>query len=191
MSARCKEFVINAIRYAEDASAGHPVRHIIVSIGASNREKRVGDTRQHRKETAFGLLAHRRAPGAEERRLIADEYRQAPPLCAQHRHPIDPTCVAMDPKRVEPCRGEPTRETPVYWALRGDGRMPPDPREKFMPVAVDERDIPLHRLSKASIVVGAKRHVRLKKDGKVNVWLGRYQPEQRRLILDRVRHQVR
>ena len=68
--------------------------------------------------------------------------------------------------------------------------MAPYTRQEFVSVAIDEWNIPFDRLSETAVGVGAQRHIRLEKDCKVDVRLSRDQPKQRRLILDRVRHEI-
>src|SRR3989344_3318081 len=65
-----------------------------------------------------------------------------------------------------------------------------DDRQKFMTIAVQQRDVPLHRLAETLVVVFPDREVAAIENRKIDIRLRADQAQQRRLILDRMAHQV-
>src|SRR3990167_8914751 len=65
-----------------------------------------------------------------------------------------------------------------------------DDRQKFMTVAVQQRDVPLHRLTETLVVVFPDREVTAIENRKIDIRLRADQAQQRRLVLDRMAHQI-
>ena len=102
--------------------------------------------------------------------------------------------VSMHPQRIErriaALAAHPADDTVVQRARHAHGSPVAQLGQELMPVSVQQGNVPLHAHTEALVAVSPHRKVRTEKHRKIDLRLLGDPPQQRRLVLDRVAHQI-
>ena len=96
----------------------------------------------------------------------------------------------MDPQGLETAFAERPADAMGKGAPARDRFARSPDRKKTMLVPIEQRHIPLQHASESLVVESARRDIAAEQCRQVDIGFGRNPAQERRLILDRMRHQV-
>jgi len=94
--------------------------------------------------------------------------------------------VGMTPDRIEPAGQQAAHDAVTEGPEQRQPGSAPYCRQKLMPVAAQQIDIPGNLAVESGVEMFADGDIAREKDGQVNRWIFSNPAQQRRLILDRV-----